>query len=345
MLTVFDPLCNHLCDPRGVALPLLFTWRLGSERAGARQASFNIVVTSITMGEQRWDSGLVTSADQRMAYAGDPLEPDEICTWFLTVTDDAGDTSYSVPAAFQMATRADATDAGSVAGAAGVARPWSSQPAARAMGVRDLRRAGLVHTSDPKLDRVANGPWPNMERDLWSYVPVAALAYDVEAYARERALFGAPGDKSGQGSPWAAHADKIVRQLDWIYGPCGQAGSTGSADATEVPRDVLPDGEGLPEGPAALAWTWGRALGLSATSPGYHTVRIRPDLACGLAHASGSLLTPHGLVCVSWRIVDGAAKVEVSLPPHATGTVELGGRSHEIVSGRHEFAVGAPSIG
>lgn len=100
MLTVFDPLCNGLRDPYGVAGEVLFTWRLGSDRIGAQQASYHVVIVSLTTGDIVWDSGVVESGDNWVRYGGASQDKGETCSWFVTVVDDTGMVAHSVPAAF-----------------------------------------------------------------------------------------------------------------------------------------------------------------------------------------------------------------------------------------------------
>jgi hypothetical protein len=56
-----------------------------------------------------------------------------------------------------------------------------------------------------------------------------------------------------------------------------------------------------------------RILGVTPAAPGFARITIRPHL-CGLAHARGSVCTPHGLVEVAWRHEKGRFQLEATLP-------------------------------
>lgn len=129
MFSVYDLTCNNLRDARGVRSPLCFSWRLGSNRLGARQTSYRIVVTSMLDGSCRWDSGEVFCADNRAMYAGEALLFGETCVWFVSATDDAGNHADGPPSMFTYAREGEAqtSDAG-------------------------MQRLGCVWTSSQELD-------------------------------------------------------------------------------------------------------------------------------------------------------------------------------------------------
>lgn len=114
MFSVYDLACNNLRDARGVCEPVRLSWRLGSDRLGARQASYRIVVTSMTDGACRWDTGEVASSQNLVEYGGEALLPGETCVWFVSVTDDAGNRADGVPSAFTCARKGEreTSDAG-----------------------------------------------------------------------------------------------------------------------------------------------------------------------------------------------------------------------------------------
>lgn len=69
-----------------------------SDRSGAQQAAYRIVVT----GDKRWDSGRVVSSQTTdVIYGGQPLDPEDRCTWSVEVEDDAGASVRSAPARFE----------------------------------------------------------------------------------------------------------------------------------------------------------------------------------------------------------------------------------------------------
>lgn len=100
MLSVFDLLCNGLRDPRAVVGEARLSWRLGSDRQGARQASFRVMALSLDDGEVLWDSGETVSEEPSCVYGGRALHPGEVCSWFVSITDDAGNQVQSLPAVF-----------------------------------------------------------------------------------------------------------------------------------------------------------------------------------------------------------------------------------------------------
>jgi alpha-L-rhamnosidase len=56
-----------------------------------------------------------------------------------------------------------------------------------------------------------------------------------------------------------------------------------------------------------------RVLGVTPRRPGFAEIDITPH-RCGLAHASGGVCTPRGLVSVRWRIEGGRFAIEVEAP-------------------------------
>ena len=100
MLEVFDLLCNGLRDPKNVAGNVRLSWRLASDRKGARQVAYRVVVVSLLFGDVLWDTGTVASDDNAVTYGGATQPDGQACTWFVVVTDDAGDQAQSIPAAF-----------------------------------------------------------------------------------------------------------------------------------------------------------------------------------------------------------------------------------------------------
>lgn len=99
MLTVGQLTAEHLVDPLGldVAAPRL-SWVVASDRRGARQTAYRIVVT----GDREWDSGRVASGRTTdILYGGPPLEPEDRCRWSVEVEDDAGGSASSAVARFE----------------------------------------------------------------------------------------------------------------------------------------------------------------------------------------------------------------------------------------------------
>jgi hypothetical protein len=71
----------------------------------------------------------------------------------------------------------------------------------------------------------------------------------------------------------------------------------------------------------AAGWSSGAApaltnyvLGVQPTSPGYATFTVTPHAGFGVSWARGAVVTPHGLLRVSWRFVGGRVRVSVGAP-------------------------------
>ena len=65
---------------------------------------------------------------------------------------------------------------------------------------------------------------------------------------------------------------------------------------------------------AVPCYMFGRyVLGIAPTAPGFSKVRIAPH-ACGLTFAKGSVPTPHGIISVSWKEVNGEIVLEYDVP-------------------------------
>ncbi|MDB6167250.1 MAG: hypothetical protein JWM88_114 [Verrucomicrobia bacterium] len=80
-----------------------------------------------------------------------------------------------------------------------------------------------------------------------------------------------------------------------------------------------------------------RILGVTATAPGFAKVRIAPN-RCGLAHAAGSVCTPHGLIEVAWRVDAGKFHLKVSAPAGIEATVAGPDGSGRTFTGNYEEA-------
>lgn len=142
MLTVFDPLCEGLRDPQGVAATPVLSWRLGSDQPGARQATCHVVVTSLSDGACVWDTGDVATDENCMRYAGRALQAGETCVWFVSVADEAGNPAYGVPASFTV----------------GFANEVAQSP-------YGPQRLGCAWTSDDRLDQQLESSGDDMRLD------------------------------------------------------------------------------------------------------------------------------------------------------------------------------------
>jgi len=85
-----------------------------------------------------------------------------------------------------------------------------------------------------------------------------------------------------------------------------------------------------------------RILGVTATEPGFARVRVEPH-CWGLAHAAGSVCTPHGLIEVAWRVADGQFHLKVSAPAGREVVVAApGGATRTFPGGTFEEAFPHP---
>ena len=103
-----------LVDPLGIdAETPVFDWRMESERVGASQSAYKIIVKD-DAGHIVWDSGTVESdLSTEIFYAGETLRPQTAYTWQVTVTDEQGNTWTSEEASFEtglLSTSLDAWD-------------------------------------------------------------------------------------------------------------------------------------------------------------------------------------------------------------------------------------------
>ncbi|MEE0027259.1 MAG: hypothetical protein U0J70_06700, partial [Atopobiaceae bacterium] len=94
---------NGLVDPMGIEGVPTFGWAMASDAVGARQASYQLVVSDAA-GKQVWDSGVVEGAEsQNIAYGGDALDAKSRYTWKVTVTDVDGNELESREGSFATA--------------------------------------------------------------------------------------------------------------------------------------------------------------------------------------------------------------------------------------------------
>ncbi len=102
---------EHEQEPRNVdpTRPPRFSWRVDTDRRGARQTAYRIVVSrdaeAAAAGRgDLWDSGLVESdAASGVDYAGPDLGSDETYHWSVRLQTDDGETEWAEPASFSTA--------------------------------------------------------------------------------------------------------------------------------------------------------------------------------------------------------------------------------------------------
>ena len=80
-----------------------------------------------------------------------------------------------------------------------------------------------------------------------------------------------------------------------------------------------------------------RILGLEEEKAGYKSFTVRP--VCGpLAYAKGSLMSPFGKICVSWRRENGKFKLKVTVPASCTAQIITPrGAKYSVAGGEHTF--------
>ena len=83
---------NHLVAPANVAAQPSFSWKMSSDRAGARQSAYRIVVREDSPdGAAVWQSGEVeTGVSVGVKYGGAPLKSAHRYFWEVGVRDETG---------------------------------------------------------------------------------------------------------------------------------------------------------------------------------------------------------------------------------------------------------------
>jgi alpha-L-rhamnosidase len=70
-------------------------------------------------------------------------------------------------------------------------------------------------------------------------------------------------------------------------------------------------------------WLYRYLGGIQMTAPGYATVRIRPVVPAGLAHASARIGTPRGDVGSAWRRSEGKLALTVTIPGNTSAEIHV----------------------
>jgi alpha-L-rhamnosidase len=84
----------------------------------------------------------------------------------------------------------------------------------------------------------------------------------------------------------------------------------------------------------------GIVAGIRPSAPGYAQVRIAPLLG-HLTSLDATAATPRGPVSVRYRIVNGALKAVLELPPGLPGVFVWNGKSHPLHAGRNRLTLPA----
>jgi alpha-L-rhamnosidase len=109
MTKIGDLTCEYRTNPLGIDVTApRFSWRMVSDRHGARQTAYRIHAASDPerLGEgkaDRWDSGKIESDQSvHVAYDGRRLQSRERVYWNVMIWDESGSVSQSEPAWFEM---------------------------------------------------------------------------------------------------------------------------------------------------------------------------------------------------------------------------------------------------
>jgi alpha-L-rhamnosidase len=239
----------------------------------------------------------------------------------------------------------------------------------------DLRRIGLFHCSDPMLN------WLH-ENVLWSQrgnfldepkdcpqrdgITFGLLDHTQQAQAGDR--LAQLAEKAGYtvatgfaGTPYVldaltdtGHLDTAYRMLtaqdnpSWLY-PV----TMGATTIWERWDSMLPDGSINPGEMtsfnhyalgAVADWMHRVIGGVAPIDPGYRRTLIASRPGGGITSAQSSVVTPHGLLGVSWTATEGAGSLslEVTVPEGVTAIVRVPGKQDvEIGPGHHAFSSAA----
>lgn len=89
---------------------------------------------------------------------------------------------------------------------------------------------------------------------------------------------------------------------------------------------------------AVADWMHRVVGGLTATAPGYASVRIAPQPGGGLTWAATTYESVHGRIAVRWELVDGELAVETTVPEGVAAVVALAGQPERpVLAGTHTF--------
>lgn len=81
-------------------------------------------------------------------------------------------------------------------------------------------------------------------------------------------------------------------------------------------------------------WLYRRVAGIRATSPGYRTAVIEPDLAIGIDRVSAHVGTPYGSLGVEWELRGRLVDLTVWCPAGVRGLLRAGGTAITVPAGR-----------
>ena len=70
-------------------------------------------------------------------------------------------------------------------------------------------------------------------------------------------------------------------------------------------------------------WMYDRLAGITPLSAGYKRVRIAPVVSTHVSHAGASYQSPHGEMKSFWFLNEDELRMEITIPPNVTATVEV----------------------
>jgi len=76
---------------------------------------------------------------------------------------------------------------------------------------------------------------------------------------------------------------------------------------------------------SVVSWLYDTVAGLQPLpeAPGWKRFRIAPQPGGGLTHATGRVMTPHGLASSAWQVERNEVKLVVMIPPNTEAEVAL----------------------
>jgi alpha-L-rhamnosidase len=108
---------------------------------------------------------------------------------------------------------------------------------------------------------------------------------------------------------------------------------------------------------AVVDWVYRHVAGIAPAVPGYRSIRFAPHPAVGLARAAAEVDTPYGRAAIAWMLGPDSLRIDIDVPPGATGTLDLrlgpgarvtvDGRAFDdglLGSGHHEVLATDPLI-
>jgi hypothetical protein len=200
---------------------------------------------------------------------------------------------------------------------------------------------GLYRDGKPFQSSVAPHDWLPADKDIETFSPhvnLLAVLYDLAPKARQQAIVERvlAAEETLNTQPWFMY---------WVFLAIEHAGLFERHGMSQIRRwKIVPETQSFREmwndGDLSHGWCSSplvqmsaRVLGVTAGSPGFKTIAIRPVL-CDLTWAKGTVPTPQGDVAVAWVRGDGCLQLDVTIPAGAEAdvVVPVAGFSHPAVT-------------